>query len=1106
MYRHNRRHNTNGWLAGVPLEDFLVIRGLLKLVTFESNYQLKEKVRPAATSYGDSESFPRTKIQVDQVENAKKIYSNGTLGCANMFTLKDIGMAYRKAKVDIYYSNDARPLDILEYEENLEENLRNLLERLNGKNQDWISAASYLGEYSLIPKGIDISSEHVPDGGSKSDSLIVASPKIEWERKVVGQDSINPVANFRLISRCSIDLHVISALWIGLVGSKLDSSLEDSAYGNRLRRTQDNKFNWFSAGSFQPYQQPYRQWQDNGLNAMVAGLDAKKPVVAITADAKAFFHQLDASFLIDEDFLAVALKDKLTRDQRKLHEIFVMSLLAWRDYVANNIGHEMCGLPVALPASGVVANLALIELDRIIDAEIKPLYYGRYVDDIILVMEGGEELSTVRNVWKWIAVRSGKKLNISSSNTPTVEYVASYLSQSKILFDNSKNKVFLLEGSTGRVLVESIRQAVQERASEWRALSSFPGEKSAVATSIVDAAQADGDLADSLRKTEKLSASRSGFALKVRDFEAYSRDLNPDSWIGHRTAFFETVRDHVMVPPRFFELAQYFPRVLRLAIGCGDWNDVKSLIDALYDVYEKVRSDCQIVLAGLDGADLPQQRVLEVWGGALKQMLIESLATTVSEPLDSTLRNEIEKKLKLFPGTDAHVWPSKRLYRKLFLSDLAATAFRTLIVPQEFSADRSGPINGSAKWPIQSGSLLFSELTEAIGNLAEEIGKRRPDLKAYGAHSLASATGLLFPTRPLGVSELFALTRVLNDSERFSASTGLDSWLLGTRGFTAKSWVSKPDSHSDGEGPQVKLPYSELEKSDGKVRVAIGAVKTERSSLDSAIQATPDLSLSRYNDLVNVINDVIRLRTDRPHYLVLPELSVPAPWYLRFADKLAASGISLIAGVEYLHPNVGEVRNQVWASLVHEGLGFRTNAIYRQDKMVPAPGEESNLHNQASLRLVPEKDWSRPPIIEHGDFKFSILVCYELTNIEHRAALRGRIDALFVPEWNTDLHTFDALVESSAIDIHAYIVQVNNRTYGDSRIRAPYAKEWERDVVRVRGGMHDHFVVGEINVHGLRLFQSQSRVPGGVYKPLPDGFRDVFDDQRKRTPKRATKL
>jgi hypothetical protein len=117
------------------------------------------------------------------------------------------------------------------------------------------------------------------------------------------------------------------------------------------------------------------------------------------------------------------------------------------------------------------------------------------------------------------------------------------------------------------------------------------------------------------------------------------------------------------------------------------------------------------------------------------------------------------------------------------------------------------------------------------------------------------------------------------------------------------------------------------------------------------------------------------------------------------------------------------------------------------------------------------------------------LICNELTDIENRFNLRGNIDCLFVIEWNRDIKSFNALVESSSLDIHAYIVQVNNKNYGDSRIRAPYKNDWERDIVQVRGGKHDYLIVGEINIEKLREFQSYNISPNKDFKPVPTGFK-----------------
>ena len=103
-------------------------------------------------------------------------------------------------------------------------------------------------------------------------------------------------------------------------------------------------------------------------------------------------------------------------------------------------------------------------------------------------------------------------------------------------------------------------------------------------------------------------------------------------------------------------------------------------------------------------------------------------------------------------------------------------------------------------------------------------------------------------------------------------------------------------------------------------------------------------------------------------------------------------------------------------------------------------------------------------------------------------------------EWNRDINTFNDLVNAAGWDIHSYVVQSNNRQYGDSRIRAPYKEQYRRDIVRIRGGLHDHFVVGSIDVKGLRAFQSKTSSLSNVFKPTPDGFSEDMDGSRIAIP------
>ncbi len=63
---------------------------------------------------------------------------------------------------------------------------------------------------------------------------------------------------------------------------------------------------------------------------------------------------------------------------------------------------------------------------------------------------------------------------------------------------------------------------------------------------------------------------------------------------------------------------------------------------------------------------------------------------------------------------------------------------------------------------------------------------------------------------------------------------------------------------------------------------------------------------------------------------------------------------------------------------------------------------------------------------------------------------------------------------------------------GDSRIRAPFKESWQRDLLRVKGGITDYCVIGEIDVLALRQFQSSHRSSAKPFKPVPDGFEIDF--------------
>ncbi|EKT4487392.1 reverse transcriptase domain-containing protein [Shewanella algae] len=1003
------------------------------------------------------------------------------------YTLQDLGLAYRKAKVDLYYSSHASLDMIADYEEALHDKLKALLAKLQGDDESWVTKSEFIGDWTLATKSVDMSRwlEYCDKHGN---GLIFSSPADEWAHVcsllATSNEPVKLKAEFRVMAQCSLDFHVLSTLWMLEVGHLFDAKLAPCAYGNRLRRTQDGKsINPYSLGTFQPYLKPFRDWRDQGIEAMRVALHADKKVVALTADVSSFYHELNPTFMLDKAFVTDVMGLALTEKQNKLHRLFIKALQAWAASTPLKKG-----LPVGLPASAVVANVALTELDRVVEQQLVPLYYGRYVDDILLVMENGASFSSTSELWEWVFARSNGKLSwVAGEQGKQISFQPSYLSDSNIRFANGKNKVFMLAGEPGKTLVESIAHQIHARASEWRAMPRLPMSASYVGTDLLAATQSDGEAADNLRKTDALTMRRAGFAIKLRDFEAYERDLPPIAWQAHRQAFFSAFIQHVLVLPQFFDLSVYLPRVIRLATACEDFEALANILRALDKVSRQLNEHCELGIKAYPDEKPPSQNdIMTRWQQQLYSSVRESICAAFPPRMSKDGKVAWQAHMADYLPTldfDAllnwHLTPNgfQAQQARLFSFDLAHMPFRFIGLPKEMVAQRGIPPRKTVVHCDHAAEILPDAVLDGSQRLARWI-------RCQGLPH-----GLLFATRPYNLPELFILNKAAYDS---TARKVMQAVVFAVRGF--KLGEAAPSFDKQGV---LTIPDGEAQKRYG---IAVSSWKTHMASWTASVMRMPDPDADRYARLCRLLDGVIA-QPLQSRYLILPELALPAHWFIRIARKLQGRGISLITGVEYLHAAKKRVRNQVWAALSHNGLGFPSLMIYRQDKQFPALHEEQELWRLAGLGLKPAIAWKTPPIIQHGELRFALLICSELTNISYRAALRGKVDALFVPEWNQDTETFNALVESAALDMHAYIVQCNDRQYGDSRIRAPYKDSWQRDVLRVKGGINDYCVIGEIDVEALREFQSCQRSPARPFKPVPDGFAADMAFDRKRLPK-----
>ena len=103
-----------------------------------------------------------------------------------MTNLQYLGLAYRKAKVDLYYSSHASLDAVASYEENLHSNLSALQDKLNGEDEVWVTSSEVIGTWTLATKSVEMDcwAKHKKENSS---GLIFSSPTDEWEFPLISR-------------------------------------------------------------------------------------------------------------------------------------------------------------------------------------------------------------------------------------------------------------------------------------------------------------------------------------------------------------------------------------------------------------------------------------------------------------------------------------------------------------------------------------------------------------------------------------------------------------------------------------------------------------------------------------------------------------------------------------------------------------------------------------------------------------------------------------------------------------------------------------------------------------------------------------------------------
>lgn len=1062
-------------------------------------------------------------------------------------TIKDLLVAYRKAKADCFFDNNfPTAVKFAEYEQNLLDNLYKLLEKLQN-NYDLSDDEELLGDYRLLPKKLSIEKKdkdsgkyhiHFSDSERATDYLF---------------ENYNVTPEFRIVGDFPVEAHIISALWINTVGHKFDAKLDDSCYGSRLRRLRndeffsvedDKPFHISSIGSFVPYFQPYQKWRSDGLNSMREELKNDRKIIAASLDLKSYYHFIDP-LVISKEALLTELELDLDEQEKRFTTQLAKFLSKWSKEAAKfarKVGGEKAsingGLVIGLTCSRIISNVLLHKWDRLVLEKLSPIHYGRYVDDMFLVLRDTGNVSKGKDLMKFIQERMGDTLVCQSSEDESIWQIncgENIQGESVIALQSDKQKLFVLQGRAGLDLLDSIEKEIYELSSEHRLMPSPEQLENSTAAKVLSAAGSVGEEADTLRRADGLTIRRLSWSLQLRHVETLARDLPPSAWKSQREEFYQFAYNHILRTDQLFAHFNYLPRLLGFAVSMNEWEHaeliaVKSYraIDALAcqvgedkivqingdnakvqeDFWDYVKGtltwlfiDAAVRYHNLDKAETSRKRK------RLKDLFLEQIVTNLSdfkELLNFHFElNDFKTKVLLVAVADL----AKDAYKYKLKSDCAGQ----LIANSNNKDDKP-----TLKLLDESGLLDMRAFKDFMQSTCEQ----RLAKVVHMEQKDESYLPYLFPTRPLSPYEISELAPecvgLVSGSDKELIYGPSETWARFTQALRGV-WVKptllavqqdmndKPEKHKKKRKRFLKIGT----ESKDKVVVALTNFCTEDDDWAASASNQPNLSGERYDRISNIVNIALELKP-KPDYVIFPELSIPLHWLDSISNKFIQSGISLIAGTEYRHSKGNKILSEAVLALTDNRLGFPSFVKIWQPKLEPAVGEDKELtarygkswdlsaiYSKMSIKSKPIK-----PVYIHNGFNFGVMVCSELQNSKARIGFQGAIDALMVLSWNRDLDTFSTLIESAALDIHAFTILVNNRKYGDSRVRSPAKVSFERDIARLKGGENDFVIAATLDIVALRAFQSRAKrwpLEGDKFKPVPEGF-ELSEDRKKLPP------
>ena len=927
----------------------------------------------------------------------------------------------------------------------------------------------------VLPKSVYRTEDR--DGKDEEDGLVISNVTSSSEYHV---DKVNYFIS------ASVELHIIEVFWCLVVGPVLEKDLSECCYGNRLDVSatifsqQKNVEN--SRSLFKYYVRQYGSWRDQALGVATNIHKNNENVALLSLDLKSYFYNVDLDFSKITDRIRTEFKDndQFRGISLKLNDSLEMIFSAYGRKMASYLEstHPGCerklGLPIGFASSSVLGNWYLAEFDKDIIEKARPDYYGRYVDDVIMVFRNpgiviGDELPVKPFVRRFLREQLIEDDEDNHDPCFNIEVDDNRLpvQQDKLIF-------YLLDKEHSRAVLKVFREELQERSSAFRFL---PGED---IEGKLDRFAYDVLYDGSHNKLRSITGMRenttelASFLARHIILRRLCKEDRKDSVLSQLTLFFRG--------KNVLRFSRLWEKVYQYAVVVRDHDFIRTF-------YEYSNSEIDKTRVYPDGKN------------------------STDENLSNKLRYDLRLYNRISVGLSVGLLDMDLIMPKEEISDVdnRSDGLRSFLLGEKIIGRLAAAFRGAnlirhhlIAWPMANFTGFKGDLTDEQEFLKSHLDMDNEKISLSPRFIHFDEWQSFYLKKSLAIKGKRRLQRweerTLKEYEekffRIPVEHTRDGNNIPEKQVQAMTgneiFEGEVSIEKDGHCQKIqRYRASVVEKSESpaeKIRIALANIRIEESDIENAIRKDkePNISFERQRGLYEIMNSAVREKAD---VLVMPELSIPVSWLPFMAARSRKHQQAMIFGLE--HWNVG---GRVYNLLV-ELLPFKLSDKYKTCYMT---ARVKNHYAPKELRLI--ENLRLKPTHSPGDHKsyynkvswrginFVSYNCLELSDIEHRALFKSEIDILFACACNSDTNYFQSILESAVRDMHCYVVQSNASQYGGTCVLKP-AKTEEKTMLYIKGGENPSIMITEIDVETLRNFQYKPNSWNKEsFKPLPPGF------------------